>query len=97
VENPSRGNEDVLSDQLLLGKLLLLQYGMLHDSIAHQLKCYTVACSEYSLGGVAEVIPDQKTVIFKIMTKDRFRFKSGTGIVKTNYIQALIDMPPWKR
>ena len=59
--------------QLLIAKLLLRNYGILHEFHVRQIECYLVACCPSSLDGVVEVDADNKLVSYKIYTSRFFK------------------------
>lgn len=61
--------------QLLIAKLLLKNYGMLHELQVRQLECYLVACCPIALDGTVEIDADAKSVVYQIFTKRFYRLK----------------------
>lgn len=75
MDQTSGSNSKSWKRQLLIAKLLLKNYGMLHELQVRQLECYLIACCPTSLDGTVEIDAEAKSVIYQIFTKRFFRLK----------------------
>lgn len=82
---------------LILAKILLRKFGILHEFHAQQLERFTVACCLSSVSGEVIVNGDDKSVTFDIKT---FRFfkKNGNQILprKKYSLMGYLKFPPKK-
>lgn len=65
---------------LILAKVLLRKFNILHEFHAQQLERFTIACCNASIGGDVSVNGDDRTVIYNLKTF-RFNKKHGRDIV----------------
>lgn len=79
MEQTSEANSKSWKRQLVIAKLLLRNYGILHEFHVRQIECYLVGCCQTSLDGVVEIDADNKVVSYKIFTS-RFFEKKGDKI-----------------
>lgn len=60
---------------LLLAKMLLDKYGVIHSFHTEQVQKYTVACCDYALSGMVAIYPEDKRVTYDIKTKRDYYIK----------------------
>lgn len=70
--------------QLLIAKLLLRTYGILHEFHVRQLECYPIACCKIALDGQVEIDADAKSVTYQIFTS-RFYNKTEDKKLKPKH------------
>jgi len=68
MDQTSDSNTKSWKRQLLIAKLLLRNYGILHEFHIRQLECYLVACCKTALDGTVEIDADNKSVSYQIYT-----------------------------
>jgi hypothetical protein len=68
VNGPLESN----SKDLLLSKLLLVKYGAITSFMQDQLSFYPIACCPMAIDGYAEIVPDEREVIFYIFTEKNY-------------------------
>jgi hypothetical protein len=82
---------------LILAKILLRKFGILHEFHAQQLERFTVACCHSSICGEVIVNGDEKSVTYDIKT---FRFfkKNGNQTLPRNKFSVMgyLKFPPRK-
>lgn len=83
--------------RLVLARLLLVKYSILHDFLAFQLQNYIYACCPISVGGEVSVDAQSKKVVYKINTERFYKLKGKKRIKRAkpkhipNYKQILLD------
>lgn len=82
---------------LILAKILLRRFNILHEFHAQQLERFTIACCNASLSGEVVVNGDDRTVTFDIKTY-RFYKKMGSKTVSRNKLSLMgyLKFPPKK-
>lgn len=75
MEQAPDSNSKSWKRQLLIAKLLLRNYGILHEFHVRQLECYLIACCPTSLDGNVEIDAENKSVSYNIYTSRFFRLK----------------------
>lgn len=91
-------NSTALSDlktKVLLAKLLLTKYNVLHSFHQNQLEYYIIACCNISIDGKVSVAPEKKSVSFDIQT-EKFYYKKNKQTKKLSKIAAYFSVMPWK-
>ena len=73
MEKAPDANTQSWKRQLLVAKLLLRNYGILHEFHARQIECYLVACCPIALDGIVEIDADNKMVSYTIYTSRFFK------------------------
>lgn len=84
MDETSGSNTKSWKRQLLIAKLLLRTYGILHEFHVRQLECYPVACCKIALDGQVEIDAEEKSVIYKIFTS-RFFSKTKENKLKPKH------------
>jgi hypothetical protein len=97
---------------LLLAKMLLDKYGVIHSFHTEQLQRYTIACCDYAIAGNVAIYAESKRVIFDIKTKrdyyvkdskikDRFKYSLARLYFQYKYGAevelAVINLKTWTR
>lgn len=70
---------------LALAKVLLRNYGILHEIQAEQLKRYPIACCNISIDGSASIDGDKKSVTFEIKTSREYYIEAGKSVKRHKY------------
>lgn len=84
-----------LKSKVLLAKLLLLKYGVMHSFHEQQLEYYLIACCCIAIDGTVSVLPSTKTVKFEIMT-EKFFYKERKQTKKRHKLATYFNVAPWK-
>jgi len=72
MEEASKPNSESWKQNLVLAKILLRNYGLLHSFHVQQIEYYTIACCHIAIAGEAEINADSKTVTFRIKTEREY-------------------------
>ena len=75
-------------DKLVIAKLLLRKYGMMHELHMRQSEVYPVACCPIAIDGEAEVNVDSRSVVYRVYTNRFYKEKGSERIelpVKFNF------------
>lgn len=85
MEEANKSAPSAWKQKLLLAKVLLRKYGMLHEFHISQLEHYPIACCKISLDGEARVYAADKTVVFDIKTSRKYTKKNGSIVERNKY------------
>lgn len=78
LEDISSFEVDTVKQKVLLSKLLLQKYGVLHQFHVEQLKRWPFAASKFVVGSYSSVDPNTCTVVYNLFTNSDFFRKEGT-------------------
>lgn len=73
----TRDSTESRKQTLVLAKLLLRNYGILHEIHVKQLEAYPIACCNISIDGIASVDGEEKSVKYELKTTRMFFRKDG--------------------
>lgn len=59
--------------EYLLAKLMLNHYGLMHEYFITQMRCYTIACCNISVGGSFKIINAEKAITYEIFTEKFYK------------------------
>lgn len=93
----------------MLAKIALNHYGVLHEYFTQQMKFYTIACCNISVGGQFKLIIAEKLITYEITTEKIKPLKQKTwlkklfrrGISKKKYAEerqiAAVNLKAWTK
>lgn len=81
----SGSNSESWRQRLMLAKMLLRQYGILHEFHVKQLENYPIACCKISLDGDIEVDADRRLVSFNVRTLKEYKKKNGEVVPRAQF------------
>jgi hypothetical protein len=84
-----------LKSKVLLAKLLLLKYGILHSFHSQQLQYYVIGCCNITIDGSAQVAADKKLVKYELFT-EKYYYKKMKKTIKRSKLDAFFAMWPSK-
>ena len=73
------------NESLVMAKILLRKFNILHDFHVHQLQRFTIVCCESAIGGEVSINPEEHLVSFEIKTNFNYKREKGRIIARNKF------------